>query len=272
MTDNPKSTFARRVRAARPRDRRYDIRDDVVPGLSLRVFPSGVRTFSLVRMARGRRRYATIGSADTMSLPEARREARKLLATFIEPARKDSGPRTPGHPMDVFAEEFLERYARHWKPRTLANSAYVVRKYILPAFGHLIVDAIAAGHVRDWFASMAKWPGSANRAMPALSVMMKMAELWGYRPHNSNPCKNTKRYRMQPKERFLTPEEMARLNAVLARDQFWCPHIVAIVRLLMLTGCRLGEIVSLVDSVATLSANGEGQPAGCPSHSRPSRR
>ena len=64
-------------------------------------------------------------------------------------------------------------------------------------------------------------------------------------PHNSNPCKNTKRYRMQPKERFLTPEEMARLNAVLTRDAFWCPHIVAIVRLLMLTGCRLGEIVSL---------------------------
>ena len=38
---------------------------------------------------------------------------------------------------------------------------------------------------------------------------------------------------------------MARLNAVLTREEFWCPHIVAIVRLLMLTGCRLGEIVSL---------------------------
>ena len=38
---------------------------------------------------------------------------------------------------------------------------------------------------------------------------------------------------------------MARLNAVLTRDEFWCPHIVAIVRLLMLTGCRFGEIASL---------------------------
>ena len=71
------------------------------------------------------------------------------------------------------------------------------------------------------------------------------AELWGYRRHNSNPCKNTKRYRVQAKERFLTAEEMGRLNAVLTRDEFWCPHIVAIVRLLMLTGCRRGEIVSL---------------------------
>ena len=38
---------------------------------------------------------------------------------------------------------------------------------------------------------------------------------------------------------------MARLNAVLTRDEFWCPHIVAIVRPLMLTGCRFGEIASL---------------------------
>ena len=121
----------------------------------------------------------------------------------------------------------------------------MVRKYILAAFGHLTVDAIAVEHVRDWFASMADRPGSANRAMPVLSVMMRMADLWGYRPHNSNPCKNTRRYRAEPKERFLTAEELARLNAVLTRDAFWCPHIVAIVRLLMLTGYRLGEIVSL---------------------------
>ena len=46
-------------------------------------------------------------------------------------------------------------------------------------------------------------------------------------------------------ERFLTAEEMARLNAVLTRDEFWCPNVVAIVRLLMLTGCRFGEIATL---------------------------
>ena len=81
--------------------------------------------------------------------------------------------------------------------------------------------------------------------MPTLSVMMRMAELWGYRLHNSNLCTKTKRYRVQAKERFLTAEEMARLNALLTRDEFWCPHIVAIVRLLMLTGCHFVEIVSL---------------------------
>ena len=66
----------------------------------------------------------------------------------------------------------------------------MVRKDILPAFGHMTVDAIAVEHVKDWFASMAELPGSANRAMPVLSTMMRMAELWGYRRHNCNPCKN----------------------------------------------------------------------------------
>ena len=242
---NERSTFARRVRAAKPRDKRHDIRDDVVPGLTLRVYPSGARTFTLEGMVRGRRRYATIGNADAMTIPEARRQARRLIASYTEPAKQDRSPRTPGHPMTTFAEEFLDRQACRWKPRTRETNARIVRKNILPAFDGLTVDAITAEQVRDWFASMSARPGIANRAMPVPSTMMKMAELWGYRAHNSNPCKNTRRYRMKPMERFLTAEEMARLNGVLNRHEFWCPHVVAIVRLLMLTGCRFGEIASL---------------------------
>ena len=245
MPDKPKSTFARRVRAAKPRATKYEARDDVISGLGLAIQPTGVRTYFLSRMVRGRRRYARIGNADTMTVPEARREARRLIASYIEPVRKDNGPRTPGHPMTEFADEFLERYARHWKPRTLESNRYFIRNHILPVFGHMTVDAIAVEHVRAWFASMGEKPGSANRSMPVLSVMMRMAELWGYRAHNSNPCKRTRRYRMKPKERFLTAEEMVRLNAVLTRDEFWCPNVVAVIRLLMLTGCRFGEIASL---------------------------
>ena len=101
-------------------------------------------------MARGRRRYATIGSADTMTLPEARNEARKLIAAFIDTVKNNSGPRTPGRPMDAFAVEFLERYARHWKPKTLESNRYFIRNHILPAFGHMTVDAITPEHVKDW--------------------------------------------------------------------------------------------------------------------------
>ena len=133
MADHANSTFARRVRAARPRARKYEIRDDTVRGLALTVQPSGVRTYILARTVRGRRRYATIGSAETLTVPQARAEARRLIASYIEPARTDSGPRTPGHPMDAFAAEFLDRQARHWKPRTLETNARIVHKDILSA-------------------------------------------------------------------------------------------------------------------------------------------
>ncbi|MCY4590635.1 MAG: hypothetical protein OXE86_08755 [Alphaproteobacteria bacterium] len=64
--------------------------------------------------------------------------------------------------------------------------------FILPGFGHMTVDSIAVEHVKDWFASTAERPGSANRPMLVLSTGMRAAELWGYRRHNSNPCKNAK--------------------------------------------------------------------------------
>ncbi len=55
-----KSTFARRVRAAKPRAKRYDIWDDVISGLAVRVGTRGHRSFFLRRTVRGRIRYATL--------------------------------------------------------------------------------------------------------------------------------------------------------------------------------------------------------------------
>ena len=47
-------------------------------------------------------------------------------------------------------------------------------------------------------------------------------------------------------ERFLMAEGIVRLIAVLTCDEFQCPHVVAVIRLVMLTGCRFGEVASLV--------------------------
>ena len=43
------------------------------------------------------------------TVPEVRREARRLIASYTEPAKKNNGPSTPGRPMMAFAEEFLDR-------------------------------------------------------------------------------------------------------------------------------------------------------------------
>ena len=54
------------------------------------------------------------------------------------------------------------------------TSSRIVRKDIVPAFGDFTVDAITVEQVRDWFATMSERPGVANRAMPVLSMMMRM--------------------------------------------------------------------------------------------------
>ena len=74
---------------------------------------------------------------------------------------------------------------------------------------------------------------------------MQQAEVWGYRPENSNPCAGIRRYRQGRSERFLTPEEYRRLAAVLDRLEARRPPHVAAVRLLLLTGCRKSEILTL---------------------------
>ena len=220
--------------------------DEEISGLGVCIYPSGVRSFLLRRrLPDGRIRSITLGRFGRMSVPEARREARRALAELLEERARRRGLRHPGRPMPEYAQEFLLRYARHWKPGTLESCTGVVRNHILPAYGHLSVDEITAEHVGEWFASLAERSAIANRTLPILSVMMGMAEQWGYRMHNTNPCKGMRRYRRPAMERYLKPAEMARLNAVIARDEFYRPQVVAAIRLMMLTGCRPSEILGL---------------------------
>ncbi len=77
---------------------------------------------------------------------------------------------------------------------------------------------------------------------PSLSVIMAQAEIHGYRPENSNPCTGIRRYRRAGPERFLSEVELRRLGDSLALHETDKPLPVAIIRLLLLTGCRAGEI------------------------------
>ena len=144
--------------------------------------------------------------------------------------------------MRVFANEFVRRQARRWKPATRQSNLYLLRRNILSCFGGMPVAAITRADVQRWFDSLSGTPGVANRALPVLSVMMTTAELWDLRPHGSNPCRNMRRYRTTPRERFLSPDELKRLGFVLdhAEDR----QAAAAVQLL-LTGARSSEVTGL---------------------------
>ncbi|MGE3541855.1 MAG: tyrosine-type recombinase/integrase [Candidatus Tectimicrobiota bacterium] len=78
--------------------------------------------------------------------------------------------------------------------------------------------------------------------------MFALAEQWELRPQGSNPCRGIARYRERKMERYLTTEELARLGAVLAEAEaarIERPAVLVCLRLLLLTGARLGEVLGL---------------------------
>jgi integrase len=78
--------------------------------------------------------------------------------------------------------------------------------------------------------------------------MFNLAELWGLRPDGSNPRKHIKKYREEKRERFLSAAELRRVGEVLREmemEGLELPSAIAAVMLLILTGCRLNEIMTL---------------------------
>ncbi|MCY3821976.1 MAG: site-specific integrase [Gammaproteobacteria bacterium] len=140
------------------------------------------------------------------------------------------------------ADSVIRSHSRLWKPRTLAVNRCYLRNQILPFFARRPVADVSRGEVRRWFAGLRATPAAANRALPVLSTVFREAERLGFRPENSNPCAGIRRYRTPGRSRFLTPAEIRRIGAVLAERERDAPDTVALVRLLILTGCRQGEI------------------------------
>jgi integrase len=78
--------------------------------------------------------------------------------------------------------------------------------------------------------------------------MFSLAEMWGLRPDGSNPRKHIKKYAEEKRERFLSPAELKRVGEVLREmesEGIELPSAIAATRLLILTGCRLNEIMTL---------------------------
>ncbi len=143
------------------------------------------------------------------------------------------------------AEEVFRRYGRNWKPGTMVVNQAYLRNQILPWFRERSIEAVTHRDVCQWFASLHAKPAAANRSLPVLSIILRQAEVYGYRPVGPSPCAGIRRYRCPGRQRFLTETEYARLAASLEEWESMAPPCAALVRLLLLTGCRQSEIRTL---------------------------
>ena len=218
-------------------------RDDKLRGFGVRASPSGRKQFFIQCQHRGERIWKMVGDARTMGVPEARSLAGEMLAAI---RRGEDAPHAPGETLfEAVAETAFRRYERVWKPGTLVVNRNYLRKRIMPHFAGRQIANINRQEVRNWFARQRATPVAADRSMPVLSVIMREAERMGLRPEGSNPCRGIKRYRRKGRERLLSEDEVRRLSARLAAHEVRWPRQAAFIRLLLLTGCRKGEILTL---------------------------
>ena len=232
-----------RIAALKPRRSSYDIRDGKLKGFGVRVLPSGGKRFFVHCQRRRERVWKIVGDADALNVGEARSLAAGTLAAIRrgEPAL----PRPDETLFEAVAATVFERYERRWKPGTLRANRYYLRNRILPHFEGRPVGEIDGRVVRNWFASMRATPTTADRSLPVLSVIMREAERMGLRPEDSNPCRGIRRNRRKGRERFLSEQEIRRLSGALSARSGRYPEQVALVRLLLLTGCRKCELLTL---------------------------
>lgn len=246
-----KAKITKRVIDTLEAGERAIIWDTDVAGFAAR-FQGGAWRYLVKYRSGTRQRWYVIGRHGAPWTPDiARVEARRLLglvASGLDPsAEKATVDATPT--LAEFAARYLDEYAvPHKKAASVAQDRANLRRAIVPALGPLRLDKVTRADVLRFHLSRKGTPTNANRCLALLSHMFNMAEKWGLRPDNSNPCRHVARFRETKRRRFLSEEEMARLGQALSEFEGGgsvSPYVTAAVRLLIFTGARVSEILDL---------------------------
>ncbi|MFT9115116.1 MAG: site-specific integrase [Acetobacter malorum] len=237
----------RSVEAATKTGKEYFLWDDELRGFGLRVHPSGRKIYLAQFRAGGRIRRVNIGPHGPITPDQARTEAMKHLSDVRlggDPGAQRDRLRTAAT-MKEFGKRFLDEHvASHCKPSTQYEYRRCVDLFITPKLGTLKVIDMTRADVVELHQGLKETPYQANRVLGVLSIIFTLADTWGVRTDGINPCWKVKRYKEVKRERYLTPDELARLGKVL-READGEPEAATCIRLLLLTGCRLGEIQTL---------------------------
>lgn len=146
----------------------------------------------------------------------------------------------------LFSEVVATRY-RGGKGE--ADATWLYSRVILPFFGAARLDRIDAPLVERYFAGLRDRPYLHNRALSYWRVAWKSAERWGWMPRASDPSWGVQKCKERARERVLSDDELARFEAARrGRERY--AHIrvrgsAVALRLMLLTGCRPGEILGL---------------------------
>ncbi len=245
-------TISRRTVEALPAgDREAVFWDRELSGFGVRVYPSGSKVYLVQTRSGGKSKRVTIGRHGVLTAEQARRKAAMLISGIKagqEPVLAAS-PQANGPTLAELGERYLrEHVAVRCKPTTAAAYRHALERFLLPAFGSLPLGAINRDQVASLHYRLHGTPAMANQVVETLSRLFTMAEAWEVAPEGGNPCRFVKKYEKRSCERFLSEQEFRRLGKVLseleAEGRISASGVTAL-RLLMLTGCRRNEVLTL---------------------------
>jgi integrase len=269
-----RTRLTKRVVDAQTADKERFVWDAELPGFGLRVWPSGRKSFiAQYRVHGGRggqqRRY-TLGTYPTITVEEARAQARTVLASARfgdDAAKKRHTAREAETVADLI--ELWGREAAHINRRTGAVRTLSsvegemgrIRAHVLPLLGSTRLTDLERAHVERLRDQIARGTtrreektklrgrarirggvGTATRTVRMLSSIFAFAVDRGLL--KENPARGVRLTSPRAMNRFLSAEELTRLGQALADAEKEGAHVygITIIRLLALTGARRGEI------------------------------
>jgi len=226
--------------------------DTELPGFGVRVQPSGRKTYTIRYRARDSKvqRKMTVARCADMPPDRARDLARKAFAAVAEgrdPVADQRKKITDAKTVEAMKERYMREHAKPFKkPASAELDEKNWRIHILPTLGDKLVREVSKADILTLHGSLSTKPATANQCLALLSKAFNLAEDWEWRDRNTNPCHKVKKYDVRERELILTLAQIKRLNSTLTtmvQENEITQDFANLIRLLLLTGCRLREIM-----------------------------
>ena len=240
------------VDAAQAQSTDVELRDTLVPGFLCKVTPAGRKVFMIqYRTNTGERRKPSLGLFGELTVEQARALAQDWLAE-VRRGGDPGGEKADARKAPTVKElctRFMEDYSKtRNKPSTQRSYQHQIDRSIIPAFGSKKVPEITRMDVIALMKRKEKSPIQANRVLGCIRKMFNLAELWGYRPDGSNPCRHVPKYPEKGKTRLITDAQMGQLFAYLDKadtEGLEHPTLTLAIRLQFEFAARMSEILLL---------------------------
>lgn len=219
-------------------------------GFGLRVYPSGRKVFVLSYRHEGRKQLKTLGRYGDITLTQAEDMARKDIGAILDnrnPLAERKKARL-GDTVRQLCELYIDQRAGQKKSGD--EDVRRISAHILPAWGAHKVKSISrqdviALHTRIGRNIYRGKPTTyeANRVLSLISKLFAFAgEMEMIDPGHPNPAKGVTRFKEDPRDRFVSPDELPKLIEAIdgepnqyARYALW---------LYLLTGLRKEELLT----------------------------